>query len=260
MSETALAVITEMGMMPISSPPTMLTGKIKNSLDLVSIFANDSGDQRRFSVVWDAALVMKMSPQDMENNIQAAIAMASTMDTVAGWKAPDGAKGQDKYGPKRMTMNARASEIRQLFGALLFTEAAKSRVIGREDGFTKGVKTARQALKDCGIQWDGSPAKTEAQRHGERSQKLVNDVRSEWMSSHPQQEGESMGDYATRMAMAVEILTVEKAMALEKKAVVNVANKLMEKYGFEMAAEVAEKVIEMYNRALDNSANIYFEE
>ena len=69
-----------------------------------------------------------------------------------------------------------------------------------------------------------------------------------------------MGDYATRMAMAVEILTVEKAMALEKKAVVNVANKLMEKYGFEMAAEVAEKVIEMYNRALDNSANIYFEE
>src|SRR4051812_11724295 len=112
-----LAEISEFGLAPLASrAPQLITGKIRIGVDLISVFTDNDNDKRRFRVVWDAAITMQMSPEDMESNIQGAIAMATSMDAAAGWEASEGAKGQDKYGPKRMAMNARASEIRQLFG------------------------------------------------------------------------------------------------------------------------------------------------
>ena len=60
-----------------------------------------------------------------------------------------------------------------------------------------------------------------------------------------------MAEYNERMQSAVSILAEEAKIAREYKAIVGAANKFIEKYGMDAAAQIAEKVIEMYNRAVE---------
>lgn len=263
--ETALQTISDLGALPMAKEPVLLTGKIKIANDLVAAFANDEGESRRMAVVWDAAFNVKFSAIELEENLSRAIVMAKEMDVREGFKPAEGAKGVKKYGPRQFSMSVRASEIRQLFGALVHTKAAATSLddgqsvlplIEKSCGFTKAVKLARMALKDSCLQWDGTQAKTDAQKDQERTQRVINDTREEWVKQHPQQAGESFGAYAERMNSAVEMLSLENMGKQQEEQVAKDAQAFIKKQGLVYAAEIAEHIITEYNRHVDAQAAV----
>lgn len=256
--------VVEGAMQPVTSPAALLTGKIKIANDLFSVFANDGGDSRRFAVVFDAAMNVKYTPDELDENLKNACKMADEADKTAGWAPKVDAKGQAKYGPKRQAMNARASEIRQLFGALLFTRVAATHtddgqevqpIIGKTCGFSQAVKLARVALKDNAINWDNTPVVSTAQKAQITGLKTEAQVKADWVAKHPQEEGESIADYQQRMGQACSLLVSEKVTELQTKKVAALAAALIKKHGLDEAAAVAEQIIMAYNKTIEEEVH-----
>ena len=253
------AQVVDGAMQPVTTAPALLTGKIKIANDLYAVFANDTGEQRKFSVIFDAALNVKFTPQEMDDNLKAAQTMADEADKRDGFTPAVGAKGTAKYGPKRQAMNVRSSEIRQLFGALLFTNIAATHAddghevtpkVTKDTGFTAGVKLARQALKENGINWDNTPVLTPTQKTHIQAAKLEGDVKAKWIAAHPQEAGESMRDYAERMEEALLDETAKALAGAQAEKVKAMAAAFIKKHGLDFAAEVAQAIITQYNETV----------
>lgn len=248
----SMAEISEQGMSPITSSGNALAvGRIKLTADLYAAFVADEGDAKRVAVVFNAAATEGYTTSDLSDNLKAACKMADEADIRAGWVAPEGAKGQEKYGPRRSSMNARSSEIRQMFGAI-----SQGADIKADMGYSKVLKSARLFLKERGVQWDGSKSPTKEEKAAAASVALVSEVQEDWMKKHPQQAGESIRDYYARMGEACEILAAEAQMLKDKEALTKVAKALVDKHGVSFCGDLAELLAEMYNAHIEAQATL----
>lgn len=246
----SLGEVHDFAMVPMqSSGSSLAVGKIKIVADLYAAFADTSADTKRVSVVFGAAKLEGFDSEALADNLKAACKMADDADIREGFKPAEGATGQAKYGPRRSSMNARSSEIRQLFGAL--TNGAS---LSPEMGWAKAVKEARTYLKESGIQWDGAKALSGEEKNAKADLALSKSVRDEWMENHPQKAGESIRQYTERMLQACEILVVEAQQVENQKTLQKAADKLVEKHGIAFCGDLALLLAEMFNKSVEEQA------
>ena len=133
--------------------------------------------------------------------------IASSTDAACGFKAKDGAKGTEKYGPKRRTINTRLSEAKQIFGC---AKLDLSKVIER--GYWSALQSAKDTLGEKGLKWDGQKAATKEQRIAQRDNKESLEAFALAQKILPQHAGESIKQWTERVAIKAESLKEQMAV------------------------------------------------
>lgn len=147
--------------------------------------------------------MLELTVEEFNAEVKKAQELADTEDKANGFVSVEKTKIlTERYGKRRLCINTRTSEMRQLFGA--FKHGYKA----DEQPYGAALIGAREYLKDHGIKWDGAkiPTDTEKAQATERNAKLA--ALGEVMKGHPQQEGESFGDYTKRLEGEIEIQQV----------------------------------------------------
>lgn len=230
-----------------------------------AIFAAFAGDnsveERRLNTVMRMAIGdSRLTSGQLEDEIAAALRMASEADKTAGFKAKDDAKGQDKYGPKRASMNTVSSEIRQVWGAMVHCAITADRtsdgmarepLVSTKTGFSKAVAVARKALKDHGIKWDGAKVTPKEVKEAAALAHAKVDEEAAYATEFPQQQGETIADFQQRQTVAVELRLLAKQEAARKEAIKVLCDKLVKDHGLEMCVELADV---LYARWEDHAA------
>ena len=174
---------------------------------------------------------------------------AAEIDGKAGFKAADGAKGQDAYGPKRRTMNNVATGMRKVFGVLrLHPEAIlplqnlpQGAILGADlfpsfnDATIKATKWLESTDEDVGkvpLDWTGATLdQVDNARAIKKARRLNAKAEDAAMDDNPMQPGETQADYLARIEGAkADALADLETESMQKQADRIVA-KLKEKHG-----------------------------
>lgn len=254
---TSMGHVADMGVTPVNKTHALITGRISFAAEVLSVFTDQTVEQRRLDIVWNAALGQnRLTVSQLEEELKTAAKLAAEADKTAGFVPPEGAKGQEKYGPKRASMNTVASQIRQVWGALAHTNAAQDRSndgaprkpdITRDMGFAKATSVARACLKGHGITWDGAPAKSQEEKEQQAEAKAAQDAMATYAKEFPMRAGETIADFQSRQALAVEISLLEGAKARHEAMIDAAVEDILKKYSLEDAAMIAEKIAEKWN-------------
>lgn len=226
-----------------------------------AIFAAFGGDnvveERRLSTVLKMAIGdHRLTSGQLEDEIAAALRMASDADKNAGFVPAADAKGQDKYGPKRASMNTVSSQIRQVWGALVHCAIASDRtsdgmarepMVSVKTGFSKATAVARKALKDHGIKWDGAKVTPKEVKQAAAEAHAKVDEEAAYTTENPQMQGETIADFNKRRDLAVELRLLAKKEAAAKEAIKEACDKLVKDHGLEMCVEIADVLYERWN-------------
>lgn len=199
--------------------------------------------------------VSSLTVEEYEQAEKTACTMADEIDKAAGFKPPEGAKGANKYGPRRCTMNVQSSMRRQVFGAakhlpdqflpfgangVLFTDALPV--------FSQAVKQARELLDKAGITWKGITKEAEAgNAAAKKATRTMRGVREEVEKSNPMQPGENYAAWQQRIAKLIEEATMKAEDAEVEKLVSAQAAKLIEKHGAQVAMLIADRIMMLVN-------------
>lgn len=175
------------------APEALKTGHINYGKDLFDTFAED--DSQGYKVNKVAQWAEAMTCDQFASAVKDAQSIADNTDAACGFKAPEGAKGADKYGPKRLVLNARMSEAKALFGAY-----KQNPSVLKEKGYWAALKAARDLLDSKGIKWDGTPKPTDADKKAAKVRHASDAALKEAQKLNPQEAGESMKDYILRVA------------------------------------------------------------
>lgn len=261
---TAMGHIADQGVSQVNKTHALITGRLSFAAEVLSVFTDQTVEQRRLDVVWNAALGQnRLTVTQLEDELKTAAKLAADADKTAGFVAPEGAKGQEKYGPKRASMNTVASQIRQVWGALAHTNAAQDRSndgakrtpdLTRGMGFAKATSVARACLKGHGITWDGAPAKSAEEKEQQSEAKATNDAMAMYAKEFPMRAGETIADFQARQALAVEITLLEGAKARHEAMIAAAVADILKKYSLEDAALIAEAIAEKWNASLEEPA------
>ncbi len=255
----AMADIAEQGMLPISKQGQPAHAHI-HAHAILAAFSDQANEERRMAVVFRMALGdARLTSGQLEEELKAALKLASENDKNNGWVPPIGAKGQALYGPKRASMNTVSSCIRQVWGALSHCGigqattsdgAHKVTSVTASTPFSFALKEARRALKEQKIDWRGAPLPTEDQKAVSEASKAIAAEMNAYMKEHPLKAGETIADFQKRQALAVEIRLMEGG-EVEKKAVKAAADKLIKAHGLEFCTLIADALYAAWNEHVD---------
>lgn len=183
------------------------TGGTTYATSLVEQFTADAGVTTKLTLLKEMA--NNLTCEQFKDEAKKAQNIADTMDAAAGFKKPEGAKGQEAYGTVRQVLNSRLSEAKALFGVF---KASPDTL--KEKGYAPALKAARAYLKSQGIKWDGSTAPTDAQKDAKATKEALASV----METVAQEAGESLKDYLLRCEALVETELEQQADLKQAKA------------------------------------------
>lgn len=206
-------------------PPVAVNG-VSIGAEIVETFADSVQESTKVERIGSWA--QSLTTSEFSDAIKKAKEITDTIDSANGFKKPEGAKGQDCYGPKRQLLNSRMSEAKRIFG--VFKQAPD---VLKELGYWAAVNKARQWLEEHGKTWDGNKALTKAEKALSQAAKLEGAVYAETARQNPQQMGETIEDYRTRIAgLMAQGVAVAQAQSFEKRVETIVAS-LMKQFGDE---------------------------
>lgn len=259
MQEHAMQQIASQGMGPVQKEDKPAHAHV-HAHAILAAFSDQSVEEKRMGVVFRMAVGDgRITAGQLEEELRAAINMAAEADKIAGFKAPEGAKGQAKYGPKRASMNTVSSTVRQVWGALVHCNLSAettsdgqkrdpSTIIKQSTGFAYAVKAARKALKDHGIDWRGAPLPSEGQKQASAEARAKQQEMDKYASEFPIRAGETIADFQKRQAVAVEINLLTNEKEREETLVSEQAEKLVKEYGISLCTCIADKLYEMWEK------------
>ena len=97
------------------SSQTLKVGKINVGKVLFDMYS-EIDQTANTAVVKIIELSSTYTPAEFREAVSQAQEMATAQDAATGWKAKEGAKGSELYGPARRNINTRMSEAKQIFG------------------------------------------------------------------------------------------------------------------------------------------------
>jgi len=214
--------IAEQGAQPITSVGKTLTvGKPTAGFTLFEAFAIsaqvDARTQALVSLAKDG-----LSIQEFDIAVALSISHAKAADELAGFKAPEGAKGRDKYGPKQNTMVQRATEMRQIFGYLKLTHAEM-----HAGGYLETLKTARTYLKEKKVDWKGAPLPTDSDKAKKARLEGLEAARKQALVDVQQEDEETAGAYFERVEAHAKKLIEEAAVKENEAKIIKVCEGLV---------------------------------
>jgi len=190
-----------------------------------------------------------LTPEEFNQALKDAQAMAKAADSAAGWN-PQDKKGRKAYGPKESTFASQASEKRQVFGVakLSITTLVHIAPNGVYDpqmapAWQQALQQAREYLKANKLSWDGQPEDDQRKRREHNAEvKATNAAMDQARAENPQEQGESLSEYMVRIAKATEENLELARQKTYMEQVDKLAAKLIKDHGLEMAVDIAEKV------------------
>lgn len=185
--------------------PMLTVGHVNHAASIYSAFVVDAEKQglSTLDTIREIALTSKLSCTEFAEQVKAAQAIADSVDKSNGFEKPEGAKGQESYGPKRRLLNQRTSEAKRLFGVYKLSPETL-----QEKGYWPALTAARDYLAEKGIRWDGSPDLSADEKQAKKASQIRTNARALAMDCNPQKKDESDDAYLIRvrdlMAQAVE--------------------------------------------------------
>jgi hypothetical protein len=219
------------------APEGLRVGNSSVGFDLVEMYASEATETTRISKI--RAMAENLTCEQFKASCKDAQKRASDIDTAAGFKAAEGAKGQDQYGPVRRVLNQRLSEAKNLFGVFKLSAAVLA-----EKGYHPALKAARDFLKAQGKQWDGTKAPTQEEKQAEETKAMQLSAIQAAMQAHPREEGESMADWMIRCEE--EVTSIEEKLQADafNKGVNKAHEKIVKQYGTDMLLAVLQKTVD----------------
>jgi hypothetical protein len=202
---SVMAQVAELGVISAPAPEALKVGHINHASALYSAFVVDAEKQglSTLDTIREIALTSKLSCVEFSAQVKAAQEIADTVDKGNGFEKPEGAKGQESYGPKRRLLNQRTSEAKRLFGVYKLSPDTLA-----EKGYWPALTAARDYLIEHGIKWDGAPDLSAEEKSAKRASQVRTNARALAMDCNPQKKDESDDAYLIRvrdlMAQAVE--------------------------------------------------------
>lgn len=178
----------------------LTVGKINVGKVLFDMYS-EIDDKANTAVVKIIELASVYTPAEFREAVSQAQEMATAQDAATGWKAKEGAKGAELYGPARRNINTRMSEAKQIFGV-----AKQAPHIVKEKGYFSALTAARDWLGEKGMKWDGARALTTEEKKAKRQQKADNEAIEAARKVLPQHQGESIAQYMVRVAAKAEAI------------------------------------------------------
>lgn len=199
----ALANIAAQGAQQTTASHEFNTGRTTAGFSLYEAFCVKAQKDARIDVILS---LHALTLAEFDAAVKEAEIAANAADVKAGWLPPEGAKGREKYGPQRNSLVQRASEMRQIFGAL-----KQGLMDGAEcKGYLESLRIARLRLKDAGVTWDGRKMEAvKAEKEAAKNTAAVAEASKQAMANLKQQPGESVSAYMARIAEETERLLEE---------------------------------------------------
>lgn len=220
--------------------PALKVGHINHGAAIYSTFVAEADKQglTQMETIREIALTSKLSCVEFSAAIKAAQEMCDATDKANGFVKPEGAKGQDNYGPKRRLLNQRASEAKNLFGVFKLQPQ-----LLQEKGYWQGLSDARDYLRALDIKWDNTPVLSSEAKAEKKAASVERDALAEVMASNAMNEGETRAEYLTRIdTLADEAVQAAKEEAFNK-SVKSVIDSLTEKHGQDILYAITSHVI-----------------
>ena len=223
---------------------------------LVTQFAVAESTQARTVAIWNTAKVLTCA--EFDTALAEALKIAAKNDKLAGWVAPEDAKGRAKYGPTQSSLATLASQCRQVFGACKIDPEC---IVSIPDGaivqtdlfpnWSKAYALAQKFLSDKGIDWQGNNVESvKAARKTKQATTENAEVMAEVMSAHPQNPGETMADYMARIAEHVDAAQAAAAEKATSVAAKKELTRLIKVYG-EGVTDILEAMVNLHNIQAD---------
>lgn len=182
------------------APKELKVGKINGGKVLFDLYS-EIDDKANTAVKTIIAMAAEYTCAEFREFVSSAQEMATAQDAAQGFKAKDGAKGAELYGPKRRNINTRMSEAKQIFGVAKLAPAVVA-----EKGYFSAVIASRDWLGDKGMKWDGAHALTTEQRKAKKIQKQNDEAVEAAKKVLPQAQGESIASWMARVAAKAEAI------------------------------------------------------
>lgn len=260
MSTHPLETIAQQGTTQVTKEEALRTGLIANAAgELFGVFAKGAGNVRTKAVY--SMYSKGFTPAEYKMVEAKAIELAADADRLSGWKAPTGAKGRAKYGPKELTMRTKSYERMAVFGAMRLNLSA---IVSIPDGgifnedtlpaFDLALAKAKDYLRSANLNWEGTG---KAKLTGTiRVQKLLQTstqaAAENAMLTNPRKPDEPLQAYWARIGAIVEKDSTTVLDVNENKFADDAASKILTEYGVAMAQRIAEKII----KAIQHPANV----
>lgn len=212
---------------PAMQAAPLTQAAINGAAELVEMFADDR--QQETLVKRLQALAAVKTTAEFSEDVKNAKKLADTIDGANGFTKPEGAKGQDAYGPKRQLLNSRLSEAKRVFGV-----AKMAPEVLKEKGYWAAVNAARKWLDDHGKTWDGNKALNSAEKAAKREQGAKDEILGAIRKEHPQNMGESLAAWATRVETLYEDALQDGIAQSAVKRVETIVASLKKQFGDEM--------------------------
>lgn len=224
---------------------------------LVAQFGQPESTQSRTRAIWDLARVLTVG--EFSTAMDKALQQAAANDKATGWVPPSDAKGRGKYGPSQSTLATVASQCRQVFGACkidpeCIVSLPENGLVNPDlfPNWSTAYAKAREFLADKGVDWQGqSVAATQQARATKQATAENADVLAAVMGENPQMAGESMADYMTRIADAVQEETDKRAAAAVEESAKKELTRLIKVYGDDVA-DILEAMVHRHNIMADS--------
>lgn len=199
-----LATIAESGMLTTPTPVALATGHVNHASALFGIYVVDADKEgiNKLEAI-QAIANAGLSYVEFSASFKKAQEMADSADKANGFVKPEGAKGQENYGPKRRLLNQRGSEAKRLFGVF-----KRNPAILAEKGYWQALEAARSWLEEQAQTWDGDKTLSKDEKADKHASSVRTGARAQVMDTHPQLKDETDEAYLMRvrdlMADAVE--------------------------------------------------------
>ena len=195
-----------------STPVALAVGHINHAAALYSAFVVDAEKSGLTQVqsIKEIALTSAITCVEFAKACKESQAIADNVDKGNGFVKPEGAKGQDAYGPKRRLLNQRLSEAKQLFGVFKLAPE-QLHINGELMGYWGALGKSREYLASKGIKWDNTPALDAEQKQAKHASQVRTTARALAMDTHPQLKDETDEAYLMRIRdlMAEAVLAAE---------------------------------------------------
>lgn len=175
------------------------TGHMNYGKELFDLYVGDDSKDTMVKAI--IRMASALTCEQFRDECEKAQEIASATDAACGFVAKQDAKGTEKYGPKRRTINTRLSEAKQIFGCAKLDMSA---VIER--GYWSALQSAKDTLAAKGVKWDGQKAATKEQRAAQRDNKESLEAFALAQKILPQHAGESIKQWTERVAIKAEAL------------------------------------------------------
>jgi hypothetical protein len=202
----------------------LATGAINHASTLLEIYVSEETEDTKVKAIGRIAEA-GITCEEFAKSCKKAQEMADDLDKANGFKAPDDAKGQDLYGPKRRVLNQRLSEAKRLFGVFKMQPD-----VLKERGYWSALDAARTYLDQIGMKWDGTKQDTSESKANKNHAKLARKALEAVMVANPMQAGESIKTYNDRMSDMVEQTMEDMQEQAQQDAVNKVVKSLTEKH------------------------------